>query len=399
MSASQSSRPSVLFRHTENIYVSLATRYSRFTITNLDKWADGTLVQLFFYYSYDKNKEHPLWIELKCAHATSKIIDGTAEFILVFGAKPLAEKRENVANLHLRRPVPGLETELQLPILSYVIKIAGKDCALGERINLLSNWNALVYAEACKFYNSCATELLKDFLPSVTVYTQLRERWNELLSIQQKTDGVRSLMFSDELFLRLIRIAHHTFDVPNYIPEFLSRALICGEQEQQLCSLMRLYHDLINLLGRFKIVRQLYKGGNFAVLASNDKLQFSLSRQPKSGYVFYFRMARSETSETSLVIEFYTVDANLKVTPIRPTPYVTLSQLDAASGNPLVAFSRIPSTHRDILAALTWNDMLYAKQIEDGVFEFKQIEEHQYEKRGCTTYIDLNWWESASILN
>jgi len=389
----------VLFRHTENIYVSLATRYSRFIITNLNTWDDGTPVQLFFYYSYDKNKEHPLWIELKCARATSKIVDGAAEFILVFGVKPLAEKRENVANLHLRRPTSGLETEIQLPVLSCVIKIAGKDCALGERINLWSNWNALVHAEACKFYNSCATEVLNDFLPSVTVYMQLRDRWNELLSIQQKMDGGSSLMFSDELFLRLIRTAHHTSDVPTSIPEFLSHALICGEQKQNLCSLMRVYHDLINLLGRFKIVRRLYQRGNFAVLSSGDKLQFAIPRQPKSGYVFFFRMARSETLETSLVIEFYTVDANFKVTPVRPTPYVTLTQLDAALGDPLVAFSRIPSTHHDILAALTWDDMLYARQIGDGVFEFTQIEELPYGKCGCTTHIDLNWWESTSILN
>ena len=125
-------------------------------------------------------------------------------------------------------------------------------------------------------------------------------------------------MFSDDLFLCLIRIAHRTYDVPTSIPEFLSHRLICGEQEQKSCSLMRVYHDLINLLGRFKIVRRLYQGGNFAVLSSNDKLQFALSRQPKSGYVFFFRMARSETSETSLVIECYTVDANLLLFVLRP---------------------------------------------------------------------------------
>jgi hypothetical protein len=206
-------------------------------------------------------------------------------------------------------------------------------------------------------------------------------------------------MFSDELFLRLIRTAHRTYDVPTSIPEFLSRGLICGEQEQQLCSLMRVYHDLINLLGPFKIVRRLYQGGNFVVLSCGDKLQFALSRQPKSGYVFYFRMARSDTSETSLVIEFYTVDANLKVTLVRPTPYVTLTQLDAALGDPLVAFSRIPSTHHDILAALTWDDMLCGKQIGENVLEFTQIEDISHVGVECAPHIDLNWWESASILN
>ena len=78
---------------------------------------------------------------------------------------------------------------------------------------------------------------------------------------------------------------------------------------------------------------------------------------------------------------------------------MTLTQLEAALGDPLVAFSRIPSTHHDILAALTWDDMLCIKQIGEDVLELTQIEDIYHVGVGCAPYVDLNWWESASILN
>lgn len=397
MAAEQASTPSVVFRYKENLYISLTTRYSRFIVENLNEYEDGTPVTLFFQCSFETDKEHPAWIDLKTARAETQVQCGCAEFFVLFGPKPPLETRLNVANIMLPRPSAGVSATTTLPMLSYIVKIGHGDCLLGGRIHLWRTWDEHIYKVACDFFDAATTPLLKDFLPLHKVFQELRNTWNILFSVLNQEDCAIP-PFDQDLFLHLVRATHNTEAPPTEAPEFMSRALICGREDFTSCSFMRMFHDLVNLIGRFKLVRRLYQAGNFVVVSSHDSLHHKITYRPKSGHVFFFRMTRTKVHETALVIELYRVDEDLKLTASAPVPYVTTKQLEAAGGDPLVAFSHLNSVYADIMKTLTWKDMLCARRVDVQNIEFSQIDDISHVESDGASQIDTNWWESAVML-
>lgn len=408
------------------------------------------MVELFFQYSYDTASEYPMWKELKGAQAKATVRNGVAEFFLLFGpAPPSGLPGSHFSNILLPRPDPALAAAATasalLPLLSYQVMAAGSpgremesaEWLLDGRLWLRPTWGEVVFYEAVDMYNTMATGAMRDFLPSSVVFAKLRELWSHLFAFISKrqqhrmkgkhdaADSARAddptierpLLFTEELFFRIIRVAHPDAGIPANIPSLIQRRVFSGASPTEGGSIMRVFHTLVDLFGRSRLVRRLYQSGKIILASSSDTIDFDQKSfaPAASPVVFFFRVPRSIVHEPALVLELFQVGPDGQHTPLRPTPYITSSQLEKAGGEPLVAFTKLDSSvHIEHLRRLSWDDMLESRwdagaqghgttihlsaprkyaaypQSGDGGISF--------DCRPAVNHLEPGWWESQAIL-
>lgn len=375
-------------------------------IRGLDDY-EGVPIELVLYYSYEVDSEAPHWKPLKDASGRAPVRDGQAEFFFLFGPKPPARPLgpETINILLPRAAVPVSPEEIPpLPMLSYAVK-AGDRWILDGRMRLWPTWDKMIRDVARPPFTSTLSVGMREFALSSRIFAFLKTRWQQVLApvaFRKGDDGKeiedRQLLdaFDEDLFLELLRLTQ-TADVgPKEIPELISRGAFEGTD--RFVGLLAAFEGLLDLLGRSIAVRELFMMGYVGVVSSFDTLQFELPKVMEETAVFFFRLPRSVIREPALVVELYRlVPDEEEPVPLRPTPYMTASQLAKRGGNPLLTAKTLTdSVQIDQLATLNWSRMLYPERTAtDQIVLRKQPRPFRVP---AGDFVDDRWWESVGLL-
>jgi hypothetical protein len=122
--------------------------------------------------------------------------------------------------------------------------------------------------------------------------------------------------------------------------------------------------------------------------------------------VFFFRVPRSYLDEPALVLELFLIERSpngIVLIPQRPTPYITVSQLEKSLGNPFVAFKNLESVHSALLSEMDIQNLLQPPEFCFKAFSPKG--DHlilpsriDFSKRTISDLpgSDVKWWSSTS---
>lgn len=411
------SSPEVVTRYPGNMYITLSTRTSRVHIRGLDDY-EGVPIELVLYYSYEMDSEAPHWKPLRDASGRAPVRDGQAEFFFLFGPKPPARQLgpETINILLPRAAAPVSAEEIPpLPRLSYAVK-AGDRWILDGRIRLWPTWDKMIRDVARPPFTSTLSVGMREFTLSSRIFSFLKTRWQQMLApvaFRKGDDGEeiedRQLLdaFGEDLFLELLRLTQ-TSDVasgswaskvghigPKEIPELVSRGAFEGTDK--FVGLLAAFEGLLDLVGRSIVVRELFMLGYVGVVSSFDTLEFELPRVKEETVVFFFRLPRSVVGEPALVVELYRLVPDEKPVPLRPTPYMTASQLAKRGGNPLLTATTLSdSVHIDELARLNWSRMLYPERTATNQIVLRK--QPRPFRIPAGDFVDDRWWESVGLL-
>lgn len=384
------------------IYLVSAGRRVRIKFSNID--APGAAkIELCVFYSYDVSSKRPAWKPLSGAVATAKLCGRTAEFFLDINEKEITS--EHTVPILLPRPNSNAGERSVLPDLAYVIRVVDGDWIHDGRLALSADWNALVYRDAVTLFERVSASPLGEFVPSSYVFERLKNIWDELLGpvirasnrVPEESDGVHfqpALPFTADLFLRLLRIAHVEIDAPTCLPSLIPRRMLCGSSAYEGAPIMRVFYTLMELIGRSRLVRQLYVQNLLLLCASDDTIEFVLGGAVLPPCVFVLRLPRSVVHEPAIVADMYSVDQNNHLVPVRPSPYISMSQLERAEGDPMVAFTKhLDSTNAPTVKSLSWDRMLRYTWTRPG--HVVMTPPTPFIHSECAPYLDDMWWSSS----
>lgn len=385
---------SVKQRFDKNMYVSLSTRCHRLMVNGLAEYSDKTITMEMFY-SYDTTISYPLWKKLENSTATAYVKNGRAEFFLVFGAIPDQMRTPSTANILLPRPSLVVK-EHELPAISYILSTTEGELLYNDRIVLHKSWEEAIFQEAAALSQSMTIPTIPEFLSTRRVLEYFQESWNQMFSCtkhgKKECEESPKLSFDATALLRIIRAAWPDTDAPVTLPSVIPQGLMRGVAPKEGTSVFRIFHIFAELIGRSSLVERMYLENKIALIGSQDTLVFELSAAELPPYVFFFRLPRSATHEAALVMEIYHKEGET-VVPLRPTPYITVSQLDSAGGDPLRAFAKLDSSaHKDILKELTYDSMLTVRFSSDNALQV--LPPTLFSINQTDNYCNLYWWES-----
>lgn len=350
-------------------------------------------------YCYDPQSLHPDWKELKGATAETEVGDrGTAEFQLVFGPSSPSDsphKPKNLCSMVLTRPDPATVAACSggdaasaspnspiLPTLSYILQVASEG-GLGAfktngRLALKALWGDTVFSEAIDVFNAHAGGPAEEFLDTRAIGKILEGAWDTLFMylrhgehVRERRRGKRSeddddgdRCTDDEVLIEVPRLTPEIIERIILIatesesaPAMISRRAFCGKSPTEGISIWRVFQNVLELVGRSFFIRQLYNARQLYLLGAQETVEIHTDKLAElgQGLVYFFRVPRSIVNEPALVIELFEVEHSHSSTilkPVRPTPYITASQLERAKGNPFIAFANLESVHSEKLKAL-----------------------------------------------
>lgn len=341
-------------------------------------------------YCYDPDSLHPDWKELRGASGETEVGQGnTADFSLVFGPSTPGDsdhKPKHVCAMVLTRPDPGIVAASPpnapiLPTLSYVLQVV-EGGAEGYRTNgrlaLKALWGETVFTEAIEYFNKFAGGPTEEFLDTRSIGRILEGVWDSLFMYLRQGEHAREKRrgkrteedgddacvdddqpvievpkLSPEIIERIILIATES----ETAPAMISRRAFCGKSPTEGISIWRVFQNVLELVGRSLFIRQLFNARQLYLLGAQETVEIHTDKLAELGQplVYFFRVPRSIVNEPALVIELFEVVHSRSSTilkPVRPTPYITASQVERAKGNPFVAFANLESVHSEKLKAL-----------------------------------------------
>lgn len=392
----------VVLQHTTGFYVASHARYIRFNVET--SHVDGTVVELSFFYSYDA--ESSVWQKLGSS-ARATVCDGLAQFVVCLGASDVSEGLNNQTILSFPRRAEG---SIELPLLSYILSTADGVCFLSGHLRPFASWRELVHSDATVLFDSIRGQAAFEFVSVSAVYEALRQRWNDLFKFiadrhQREIDGQivhvypegeEPLVFGEQLFKDLVRAAIYSDFVPTDMPSLITRRLLCGEVDGTCSSIMYLFHNLVDLLGRSEYVRTLYRTGRITLIAKSDDSTVRVRPDADTPrFLFTLRLPRSFVSQPVLVMEPFTIDNEGKVTHLTPVPYISAGQLEVSNGNPLLAFSRlVSSVHHALLVNVLDKNMLRPVRLDTTTYQLRDPEPFDIKPRYNDCHLDREWWSS-----
>ena len=351
----------------------------------------GSKVSISWQLCFDSHLLHPNWRKLRGAKAQQTVSDdGSLNFCAIFGPTEGIPLEKGVSRITLQRPTDP-ETELAktqflstygvaeipslqiLPVLHFILKEEGGSqtpFVYMDRISLYSFWGCVLFTDAINMFNRHAGT--KDFIETRLVFTILRNEWDRLFAhiqfASRKTDShhlddddaLESPILSDEYITRIILGDREG----TKLPAMISREVFCGKTFCKGVGIWRVFQNIVDLVGRSLFIRQLFCSGQLYILRQLEAIQIdtTLLAEFEGRVVYYFRIPRSILNEPCLVITMYTVVRNdagfYDLIPITPTPYITATQIEAAKGDPFIAFANLQSAHSEILKNLSLSGLL-----------------------------------------
>ncbi len=391
----------VISQYSTGLYLTAASRCVRIKFANIDV-PKGTRLEIHIFYSYDVTSKLPAWNRITNAVATATVADRTAEFFIWFGPVEKALS-DNTAHVLLPRPNPNAGDSSRLPDLAYALRSVEGEWLRDGRVALCAKWLDLVYREARRAFNVPVDAIapLSEFVATSHVYDRLKAVWDDVLCPVVAKDTFpyddTELQFTSSIFHHLLRMANPLAEADESMPSLISRRLLCGSTEAEGAPLMRVFHTLLELVGRSKFIRRLHALGLLALAGSSDSIEFALGDAQLPAHVFFFRLPRSEVAEPAIVAELFSVGPNNHLVPYRPSPYVTMSQLERSSGDPLRAFaSTIDSAHKDILRVLTYDSHMLCSSWTKASRLVVSPPKPIFHKNIC--HLDSAWWASSRPL-
>ena len=417
-------------RHENRFLLNMASRRAvvRFFSLPLDC---GMQVKISWKYCYDNTHIHPDWKEIQGSEALASVSsDGSLEFSLMFGPPSPSdvtekEKPVNQCTIVLTRPGEGAthratdivsEKAPVLPTLMYTLRAVDGDeiLSFGE-VALNGFWGDTIFNEAIDVFNRFGGVDMP-FLDKHAVVRMLRARWDLLFGHLRKGEHLRekgehgckddgeTLVpvggLSIELIERIMTVGCGPCDS---VHQEIPRRAFCGASPTVGTSIWRVFQNIAELVGRSQFIRQLFNFGQLHVLSATEMMEIHTDKLAELGepFVYFFRVPRSIVHEAALVIELFEVEyvdnsTNLKA--VRPTPYITASQLEQAKGNPFIAFANLESVHSEKLKALRPRGLLQPPNIQ-----IKSRVDSDYQSRAFTIESNVKlipgsdgrWWSRA----
>lgn len=415
-------------RHQGRILLNLSSRCAKLRFKGIP--LDVRRVRLVWMYCYDIESAFPDWKELSGSTAEAEVAhNGTAEFSLLFGPPSQTEivKREsNVCSMVLKRPDSHTDSKSTvLPTLAYALQTDGLyPLKKSGRLSLNALWGETVFAEAIDVFNQFAGSATEEFLDTRSIGKILESYWDRLFMHLRDDEHVRQRMpgpkrlecldddlvesrhveipkMSPEMIERIILVGTET----DSIPPLISRRAFCGKSATEGISIWRVFQNVVELVGRSLFIRQLFCRHQLHLLGAQETVEIHTDKLAELGQplVYFFRIPRSIVNEPALVIEMFEVrhtDTGTRLKPVRPTPYITATQLERGKGNPFIAFSKLESAHADKLGALHTRGLLQPPNIR-----LKQRTEDGHHANPFAIAPNINaipgsdrrWWSAADL--
>lgn len=369
----------------DNIFIEHESRLSRFHLKDTSLPAE-TPVTLSFVHSYDKTS----WLPIPDASAQTTVKpDGLIEFFLLFGTYPKdATMPPGVAHIMLPRQATS-DTRV-FPELEYRVHVGEQRLVFSGRLHLFSAWGDIIEKIGKEVFEQCIDDSDSTTVPAIDVYNAFKDKWDDLFANISDCPP-----FGTKLFLSIVRMAHIGGDAPTRLPAMFARCMLHGDPSRT--TITRLFYTLVELIGRSKIVRQLFAEGYVAMMARHDVCLMKSEKVKKPATRFFFRLPRSPVGMPALVMELVDLDSSGMFVMRQPTPYITSAQMARAQGDPLIAFSWLrPSTHEKTIDELTWKDIIHVEKVTTTGFSMSFDRMPAFPV--SWTYNDPLWWTATAGL-
>lgn len=417
--AASASSITVTSRHQGRLWLNLSSRCARLQFSGIP--TDVEKVRLVWMQCYDPTSLHPEWKAVKDSTGEVELKGAsTAEFVLLFGPNPPLPEDETlgVCKITLARPQDPIPAgQPILPTLAFALQTEDHRTLYSSRLKLHAFWNETVFDEAVDIFNKSLKYPTDEFLDTALVSDILATRWKNLFSYLRHESKSRGKKIVDhwcsdddedsesaiprltkEMIQRIILIGGESADLD--LPPLISKRAFCGKSVTEGISIWRIFQTLIEMVGRSPFLRQLSNHGQLHMLGPQETVAIHTDKLAELGQplVYFFRLPRSIVNEPALVIELFQAEDDgekTKLKPIRPTPYITASQLERGNGNPFVAFAHLESAHAEILKALHPRGLLQPPNIQQ-----KYLTEDAEEASGMSispnikdlSGRDKRWW-------
>lgn len=433
-----SSDASFTLRHQGRLLVNMASRCARVQFSGL-QLDPGTRISITWMYCFNPKAVHPEWKEVQRSSAQTTVeIGGRAEFVIVFGSLILSSKPESVCSMILTRPdgpPPDAKSAPILPMLSYVLRVLSSTTTddldddnasynlMSGRVTLHVTWHELMFCEAVQVFEKHMHANVAEFLDVHTVARILKAAWDRMFmrtrhsaKYKQKREDedidddtvddvpvfIDTPRLSKEIVERIICIAAASSEVPSLI----SRRVFCGASTSEGMSIWRVFQALTELVGRSLFIRQLFNHRQLYLLNAEEAVKIHTEKfvERNESTVYFFRLPRTIIADGGLVAELFDVqvqdNGSVQLKPLRPTPYITFSQLERAKGNPYVAFTALESVHHEKLKALTPRGLIQPPELQLTMLTDDPHEPTPFPIYGHVNAVprcDVLWWSSSDI--
>ncbi len=417
MAATAIDIPSTGFKslYKAGFFLNFASRCNRIRFEDL-QLAVGSEITIDWFNCHDAHLgKFASWKEVKSSRGTTTVqTDGSVEFLVCFGSGFETKKKSGVCQLALTR-IEGADPKAPpiLPTLSYVLN-SGADTNFRREgvIPLYALWGEVVHRDAILNFTEFAHSLSDSIIDVGRVKHAMQTIWQQVFSYllrrQEKTkskectdDGDVIPPLSEETLTRIILVATNEKELPKAV----SLRHFCGLSATEGVSIWRVFYTLVDVIGRSKFLRRLYSSGQLYLLRSEETVEIHTDKfvEIAQQTVYFFRIPRSIVNEPAVVVELFNVrheDQTIILEPIRPTSYITSSQIEKSSGVPYTAFAALTSQHHDVLKQLNVKGLIQPpinrihSVTNDGNHCIKPID-----VKAPIEGFDDDWWVSSEIRN
>lgn len=330
------------------IHLSRASKFARLQVVNSQSFVEGETVQVRLLYVHERALSYVVAHTLDGSECFTIIgRGGIVDVQLVFGvtSKPLKTRESTIVVSIPKRYAPVTTASFAIYLQCEVLRKIKDTDVLLHRSDVLvkSSWMECTCLHGRSLFNKYTFGGMDDYITNDLAVHMMQQRWAVMFKYLRDTSDYPDLTQKRARAIIRMVLCDEAWSPEDEGPLLIDRDQFCSgvTDGHPLPSLWQVFENIVELVGRFVFLRQLFNDDQLFILAPNDRLSTSRVEMPRMVHVL--RVSKSSQFPALMLdmINTYEDDEQLSPSRSRATVCASVEQIVTQGGNPYLAFAQM----------------------------------------------------------